>query len=118
MQGQEFAQNRNTALEGLKAQDPFKRDAIERLQGNATGYLGAQRTLGINDKDLFGYLQSSTNAGFMPEQGMQATSRYGGRWIYLYGSWFSLALQAQRSLNLNNSTNVLGSLSGTLGMLS
>ncbi len=116
MQGQEFAQNRNTALEGLKAQDPFKRDAIERLQGNATGYLGAQRTLGLNDKDLFGYLQSSTNAGFMPEQGMQATSSImGAGGSTSMGRGSVLALQAQRSLNLNNSTNVLGSLSGTLG---
>ncbi len=116
MQGQEFAQNRNTALEGLKAQDPFKRDAIERLQSNATNYLGTQRTLGLNDNQLFGYLRSSTNAGFMPEQGVQASSAIlGAGGSTEMGRNSVTALQAQRNLNLNNSTNVLGSLSGTLG---
>ena len=116
MQGKEYAENRNSALEGLKSQDPFKKDALERLQANATGYLGAQRTLGLNDEGLKNFLQSSTGAGFLPEQGMQAMSSImGAGGSTDMGINSVMALKAKRELDLNNSEGIFGTLSGSMG---
>jgi hypothetical protein len=116
MQAQEFAQNRNAALQGLKEQDPFKKNAIEMLQSNASGFLQTQRTLGLNDAGLFNYLKAPIGRGFTPQQGMEATSAImGAGGSTSMGNNSYMALQAQRNLNLNNATGIFGSLSGTMG---
>jgi hypothetical protein len=116
MNAQLYSESFATALTGEKGMSPFKKDAVEKLQGNASAYLGAQRTLGLNDPQLFGYLQSFTKNGFTDQQGLQATSgvmQAGGSTDM--GRNSLVALQAQRGLDLNNSTDILGSLSHSMG---
>lgn len=106
----------NKSLEGLKQQEAYKTDAIDRLQNNMMSYLTAQRTLGMGDRDLFSFLSSFTASGFTPEQGQQMMQNIiGAGGSTSMGRRSVMALQAQRGLNLTNAGQLLGQLSGTLG---
>ena len=106
----------NTGLEGLISQDTFKQDAVNRLKKNAMRDIGVQRTLGLNDKDLFKFLLSSTNAGFSDQMGVDAMQQIiGAGGSSQMGKNSVMALKAQRGLDLTNAPQLLGKLSGTLG---
>jgi hypothetical protein len=110
----EYADNYGNALQSNKEMAPFKKDAIEMLQRNGGAYLNHQRSLGINDNEMFSSFQ---NSGFLPQQTMQASSAIlgaGGSTAMAKDS--SYALRAERGLNLTNSNQIMGMLSGTQGI--
>lgn len=113
----QYADDYNAALAANKEMTPFKKDAIEKLQKSGSSYLAAQRSMGMSDKQLFGFFQNMGYSGFTDQMGLQASSAIlgaGGSTAMARAS--EVALKAERGLGLTNATQLLGQISGTQGI--
>lgn len=113
----QYADDYNAALAANKEMTPFKKDAIEKLQKSGGSYLAAQRSMGMSDKQLFGFFQNMGYSGFTDQMGLQASSAIlgaGGSSAMARSS--EVALKAERGLGLTNATQLLGQISGTQGI--
>jgi len=115
---QQYSANFNESLDAEKEKTPYKKDAIEKLQKNAGGYLNYQRMLGLSGSaGLFGNLSNITSAGFTDQMGMEAAGGIlGAGGSTRMGKRSEIALQAERGLGLTNAPQLLGMLSGTQGI--
>ncbi len=119
MQGQEYAENFNSALGAEKEMSPLKKDAIERLQKNMYKDLASQRQMGLSDKEMFGpkgFLQNALDSGFMEDMARESSkgiAAAGGSTEMQKNA--VMALKAERGLGVTNSSGILGQLSGGMG---
>lgn len=112
-ESQQFAQNK----EAQKALNPIKKLAFEDFQKNMGANLSLQRAVGLSDQDMFGFYGDITKQGFTRGMGRdtaQAILAAGGTTMGAREG-AGTALRAERNLNLTNSAQVLGKLSGVSG---
>lgn len=119
MQAERAVQDYNTAYESEKNLNPYKKAAVGEYEQNYMRNLEAQRMMGMDNNQFYGdkgYLKSATNAGFTPEIALamsQGIIGAGGSTRMAGDSIFGA--QLARGLNLTNSANILGTLSGSMG---
>lgn len=115
----EFAENFQTALNAEQQMNPLKKLAAQTYDQNMTGYLTAQRGMGLDYYGFHGpggFREQQINAGFTDQMGMEMAGGIlgaGGSTRMARDS--STTLQFQRGLGLTNSAQVMGTLSGGLG---
>lgn len=113
----QYGEDFNSSLQSEKDLAPFKKDAIDKLKANGSGWLSSQRMMGLSDRDLFGMTQNLGYSGFTDQQGLGASQS-----ILSAGGSTSMSrnadygLKAERGLNLTNANQILGQLSGTQGI--
>ena len=116
---QQLANDRETTLNGLIDQDPFRKAATEKFQGNARNNLQFQRQFGLQYgtfHDRGGFSESVINKGFDDVLGMDMSRQIMGAGGSTGSSGKDSAitgLQAQRNFNLTNAGSILGKLSST-----
>lgn len=107
------------SLAGLKAQNPGKTMASNYYESNYQGNLASQRSMGMSNEGFYGaggFLQGGVNAGFTPQMMMQASGGIlgaGGSTRSAIGNSV-FANQLNRS-DITNSSQILGSLSSSIG---
>lgn len=108
------------ALQDLKNQNPGKTMASQYYEGNYMQNLQAQRQMGMGNDQFYGpggFLQSGVGGGFTPEMMMQMSSGIigaGGSTRSAVGNSL-FGNQLSRGMDLTNSSQVLGTLSGGIG---
>lgn len=113
----QYSENFGSALQSEKDMAPFKKDAIEKYQKSGAGYLASQRSLGLSDRQLFSFLNNGAQSGFGDQMLLQSSSAIlGAGGSTAMGRNSEMALKAERGLNLSNSAQILGQLSGTQGI--
>jgi hypothetical protein len=114
---QQEASDFTTMLASLQEMSPYKKDAIERMKATAGRDIGMERTLGLKDSDYLGkggYLQRNMNLGFTDDMVTNASAGIiGAGGSSAMARQSGTALQAERGLDLTNSQQLLGQLSGT-----
>lgn len=120
MLSEDLSKNYESTYEAQKRQNPFKTAAIGEYEQNWQRNLGAQRSMGMNNEAFYGnngYLRSGMDAGFTPEMSLEMSQGIlasGGSTRSAAGNSV-LGNQLSRNMNLTNSSQILGSLSGSLG---
>ena len=120
MNSEDFSKDYSKATEDLKNQNPFKKDATTEYEQNFQRNIQAQRSMGLKNENFYGeggYLDKIHGKGFTSEMGLgmsQAIQGAGGSTSSMSGN-SGLGLQMQRGMNLSNSGQVLGTLSGSIG---
>jgi hypothetical protein len=104
-------------LEAMKEQNPMKKGGIEYFQNNMMRNVGAQRQMGMGNKQFYGqggFLNQGANAGFMNEQMIDMSSQIiGAGGSARTGRQAALGLQMQRA-GQTNAGNILGSIGGSV----
>lgn len=119
MLAKEFADNFQSALAAEQQINPLKKLAAETYQQNYMGNLATQRGLGLDYYGFYGkggFAQRSIDAGFTTDmaQGM-SSSILGAGGSTRMGRDSITGLQLQKGLDLTNASQVLGTLSGSIG---
>jgi hypothetical protein len=119
---EELVKNYTEGYEAEKNLNPFKKAAVGEYEQNMQRNLDAQRMMGMSNDDFYGsknspgFMGRATDAGFTPEIALQMSQGIigaGGSTRMAGDSIFGAELS--RGLNLTNSANVLGTLSGSMG---
>jgi hypothetical protein len=114
----DFASNFQEQLDAEQKTNPLKKLAAQKYGENWENYLGAQRGMGLGDREFYGeggFISQAHGAGFTEQQGMGMSSGIlgaGGSTRMARDSVFGL--QMQRA-GLTNASGILGSLSGQMG---
>lgn len=120
IQTRKLGEDYQKSLEDLKNQNPGKTMASQYYEQNYQGNLASQRAMGMSNQGFYGqggFLQGGVNAGFGPEMMQNMSSGILGAG----GSSRSAAgnsvfgNQLAKNMDLTNSQQVLGTLSGSMG---
>lgn len=108
------------ALADLKNQNPGKTMASQYYEQNYQGNLQSQRAMGMSNEGFYGrggFLQGGVNAGFGPEMMQQMSSGILGAGGSSRGAAGNSVFgnQLARNMNMTNSPQILGALSGGMG---
>jgi hypothetical protein len=101
--------------ETMKDEDPRKKEVMDRFEKNSMRDVGMQRSLGIDDRQMFaqgGFYSGGANAGFQQDQMRDMASGIlgaGGSAGMARQSKFGLQMERK---GLTNAGSVLGTLSG------
>ena len=120
MQASDFANNYQRALDAEKNKNPLKTMAAEDYQQNYPRNLDFQRSTGLDFNSFHGaggFRERTINAGFTDQMGMGMAGNILGAGGSSAASrdLSTLALQAQRGMNVTNAGSVIGQISGTIG---
>ncbi|CAM6004850.1 unnamed protein product [Sphagnum balticum] len=111
------ADDRAKAYEAIKEQDPQKKATLERYEQSYRRDVNTQRTLGINDEELYGEggLESrAANAGFDRDQAHRmATGIVQAGGSARMGRQGEFGLQMER-MGQTNASGILGAISGSV----
>ena len=116
---EEMIKNYTTSYEGQKQQNPFKTAATGEYEQNWQRNLQSQRSMGLGNQGFYGpggFMSSNIGAGFTPEMGLQMSGDIlgaGGSTRMARESAFGN--QMSRGLDMTNSGQILGTLSGGIG---
>lgn len=115
----EFADNFQSALQAEQQTNPLKKLAGQTYQQNYMRDLGTQRSLGLNYDSFHGaggFRERGINAGFTEDM-MTGMSQgiLGAGGSTRMGRQSELGLQMQRGLNMTNASQILGTVSGSMG---
>lgn len=119
MNARMFAEDFAKASEDIKSQNPLKVAAAEDYQNNFMRNLQSQRAMGMGNEQFYGkggFMEKAIDAGFTPEMAMQMSEGIlGAGGSSRMARDPNLGLGMQRGMNLSNSSQILGTLSGGLG---
>lgn len=116
---EKMASDYQNTLEAEKRQNPYKRAAIGEYEKNFMRDLGVQRMMGLSNEGFRGnggFMQNAIGSGFTPEMSMEMASGIqgsGGSTRMMREAAFGLRMQ--RGMDMTNSGQILGTLSGGIG---